>query len=322
MKFPWSTSPRGRRRRSASPSRASTPQPSKKNKRNKKNTSTQRRKALLLPSQTRSSARVGPSRWKVLRNHWLRFFERFRGLRDFILLVRAQTMATLIFLAMALFVGVAIFSPIFKIKEITYNRDNPGLDLSKIQAELKEFQGQNMLFLSTKTLENKLKNAFPELVDVQTTEIWPDALAVTVTLAEPAFSLRNVTTKQATLISDQGITLSQQTNENLPVIEIHQFSEKIPLQEPFLTPTELSTITYTQSQLTDSFGVEIVAVQYLWAAKELHLVLANGTVIWLDLEQDPETQLAKLLYGKSQLDLLGTTYDHVDLRIPERLIYR
>ena len=79
----------------------------------------------------------------------------------------------------------------------------------------------------------------------------------------------------------------------------------------------LETIQY----FNNLFEIQIDSIEYLSIARELHLTLENGLVIWLAMEKDYRDQIDKLniLYKVAELDKEDLAY--IDLRVREKVIY-
>jgi hypothetical protein len=147
---------------------------------------------------------------------------------------------------MALFIIFALGSPYFDLKRITVTRDSANLDVSKIELALKDFYGRNLLFFPEEELQEILKQNFPEFQAVALREKWPDTLELKIKISPPIYNLLNTETANFSLISREGIILSLQSEEFLPVIKVYQHEAPIILRESFTTLENLEKIEQIQ----------------------------------------------------------------------------
>ena len=275
-----------------------------------------RRRGLLLESKARPSGNA--RRWRTRLWRW---GGNIFVLRSIAKLFRVSLVLNLVFAAMALFVGFALFSPYFHVKHIRVLRDDPNIDTEKIEQTLKDFYDKNLLFFPNTRAERILQETFPEFRTIDFSPDFPDTLVLSIELSPPKAILLNVTTANFVVVSEDGVTLEHNSQAELPIIKVYQYEKSLPLQTRFFAPTELQHIFTARDFLEQSVGIPVQEMHYYWAAQELHLVTERG-VIWVDLmAEDTENQLQKLLYAQDKMGLFIHQFDHIDVRIPKRIFW-
>lgn len=66
---------------------------------------------------------------------------------------------------------------------------------------------------------------------------------------------------------------------------------------------------------TERFDIQVFEAAYLLEAREVHLITNQGFNVWLDMEQDLETQLNKLKNAIPKIDIYKDPLEYIDLRI-------
>ncbi len=279
----------------------------------------QRRKAFLLDSNQVQQQRKAP---KTVRNRFLNAWFRLKFLRDFGRLITASRMLGMMILCMALFIVFAVFSPYFDLKQIVVSRDDPNIDTEAIESELADFYGQNLLFLDQDLLRNTLEQRFPSFRSIEITEVWPASLSLKIALSEPAFTLQNQSNAEFYVISADGVILSDQPNELLPMIKVYDYTKPLIVGNRFVDQSVLDSAALAEQIMVNQIKIPVVDRLLFPTARELHLVSDRGTVFWLDLQLDAEAQLKKIDYGASKIGLFSRAVEHVDLRIPNQLYWK
>ncbi len=222
---------------------------------------------------------------------------------------------------MAVFVGIALLSPLFRLQTVTVERTSPFADPLLVEQTLQEFHGKNLLFLRHSDVVATLMEVMPELRDIELKEDWPRSLFVRVGAAQPLYNLFNTETANFYVISEDGIVLADKSIEGLPVIKILQREEPIFLRERVLTQKQLQQIYTAEGILDADLRLPLEAVEVLLSANELHLISRGEMAIWLDLSYSVEEQLAKLKTAEQKIKLYSDTFDHIDLRIPQQIFW-
>ena len=188
----------------------------------KKQSSARRRKYFLLDSN--QTVRKKP---KTARNRALNTLAKLRFFRQFGSLLKASTLLTLACAFMLLFTLFALFSPYFDLKKVEVKRDNPHLDVQAVENLMAEFYGQNLLFISQSTIEERLLETFPEFREVKLSEHWPDSLVVEVVLSPPFYQVLNEFDATFSVLSEDGVVLRQEATEGLPVLKILNYEQSL-----------------------------------------------------------------------------------------------
>ncbi|MDH3324177.1 MAG: FtsQ-type POTRA domain-containing protein, partial [Candidatus Peregrinibacteria bacterium] len=234
---------------------------------------------------------------------------------------RASFLFGVMFFAMGAFILFAFSSPYFTLKKISVVRDNPNLDVEQVEKSMQDFYGKNMFFLSQQDLSNHLKELFPEFREVKITESWPDELGIQIEVSEPVANVLNVETANFSVISEDGVILTEKSKENLPTIKILQYEKPILPRNKLLEKEVLNKIFLAKNLFENNVKLPVREIRYLYAAREIHLVSENEMVVWIDTQIKIESQIKKLEFAASQIGLYSNLFDHIDLRIPEQIFW-
>lgn len=277
----------------------------------RRNSRARRRALMIETSDIRRQSSVRRLRRKVSLPSWLKNIP----------LRNATTWVLFGCAGMAFFVGIALLSPLFQLKTITVERTSPFADPVLVEQIMQEFKGDNMLFLRHADIIAALKAKMPELRDIEIVEDWPRSILVRVGAAQPLYNIFNTETANFSVISKDGIVLSNQSIEGLPVIKIRQREEPILLRERVLSPKQLEQI-YTAEGIVDSdLRLPIESVEVLLSANELHIISRGEMAIWIDLSYSVKEQLEKLKMAEEKIKLYRDRFDHIDLRIPQQIFW-
>lgn len=276
-----------------------------------------RRRYFLLDSN--QTSRRKPKR---LRNQVLNFLSRFRFLRFLLGAFQTSTIFLLVLFCMGVFILFALFSPYFALKSINFTRDNPNINVEQVEEQLAELYGENLLFLDKKSVEDQLLTAFPEFRSVEIKEFWPDKIQIEIDLSEPVFTLFDPENATFAVISEDGVVLSDQSREGLPVIELRSFGRPFVMGEKIMTEAQVLAINQATTIFRENIGMTLEKRLFYLDALELHLQSKPGTLFMLDLQRDVLAQLRKLEYAEEEINWRENNFEHIDLRIPERLYYK
>ncbi len=234
---------------------------------------------------------------------------------------RFSTWGVLLCTGMALFVGLAMLSPLFRVNTVIIERTSPFVDTLLVEETLEIFQGKNLLFLRNTDIIAGLTAVMPELREIEISQDWPQTLLVRVGAAKPMYNIFNVETANFSIITEDGIVISTQSIEGLPIIKIKQRPAPVKLRERLFTSEILRKIRNAEGILDTDLRLSLKAVEVLFAANELHLISRNEMAIWLDLSRSVEDQLQKLKSAEQKIQLHRDTFDHIDLRIPQQIFW-
>lgn len=283
----------------------------------KKSSSAKRRKYFLLDSN--QTVRKKP---KAARNRALNALSKLRFFRQFSSLLRGSALLTIACTFMLGFTLFAVFSPYFDLRQALVTRDNPHIDVQAVENLMKEFYGQNLLFVSKSTVKSRLLETFPEFRAVDLTEKWPNTLQVDITLSPPYYQILNEFDATFSVLSEDGVVLRQEAADGLPVIKLIRYEQSLVPGEKFASTQVLRDINYLQAFFTEELKIEIDETRFLPIAFEVHLVADNGTVFWFDLRSEVELQARKINLVADEINLYTQKLEHVDLRIPNQVFWK
>ncbi len=276
-----------------------------------------RRREFLIDSNQKATRRS-----KRLRNRSLNFLAKVLFLRQILKMFRESVLFGILFFVMAAFILFAFFSPYFTLKKIIIVRDNPNLNVQQIETSLDEFYGKNLFILSHSDLQAVLSENFPEFRSVKITEKWPDQLEFKIEISPPAANLQNMETANFAVISDDGVILSENADESLPIIKVFQHEKIITARQRFVDKETFAKIFEAERLYNEKIKLPVKELHFYFLSKEIHLVSSDGMVIWLDAQVDIAQQIRKLELGANEIKLYSRKFEHIDLRIPERVIHK
>ena len=275
------------------------------------------RREFLLDSPVKKQRRT-----KKIRNRFLNVLARFLLVRKISRLFKTSVLFSVIFSLMALFIVFALATPYFHLKKISVIRDNPNLDVVQIEKSLEEFYGKNILFLPHKNIREKLSTDFPEFRDISVAENWPSEIELHITISPPKFNLLNTESANFSVISEDGVILQEEPDQDLPVLKVYQYEKPIQVRQKFLEKEDLENIVKAERILQDEIKLPLHASHLYWTAKELHLISQAEMQIWIDLSQPIEDQMRKLELSANEIGLYTNRFEHIDLRIPKQIFWK
>lgn len=282
----------------------------------KKNTR-QRRKDFLIDNNL-SPRKTG----KKFRNRFLNILLRFRFLRGITKMFQTSVLLTVGCIVMAIFISIALFSPYFGLKKISFVRDNPLLNIEKIEDSLHDYYDRNLLFLSHNEIETYLQEQFPEIRTVKVVEHWPSEVELTISMSPPFTNIFNEETANFWVLSEDGVVLEPNAKENLPTIKIFQYTKPIQVSQKFLEREDLLSIYSVRDFVEEHLELQIQDIYLYLVSREVHLITSQETALWLDLAQDMKTQAQKLKLADEKIGLYSESFEHIDLRIPDQIFYK
>ena len=107
----------------------------------------------------------------------------------------------------------------------------------------------------------------------------------------------------------------------LMTITITRLSQPIEDREVIITNEKMNYILDSIRYFSNLFKMEIIGVEYLPIAREVHLKTNAGFSIWITTEKDYRKQIDKLntIYEVAELNKEDLAY--IDLRVQEKVIY-
>ncbi len=284
----------------------------------RKNRRSRRREFLIAPREEIHQTRKYRNRFLnflrtlILVKHW--------GKRFF----RISSLISIMLVLVSAFVIIAIFSPYFNLKKISFTAGNPTLNIDKVEKEMEEFYGKNLLFISHTEISNLLKQKFPEFRDVSIKEKWPSEIELKITISPPLANILDTQTADFWVVSEDGIILDHQANESLPIIKMEENEKPLAIQQKLMDGTKLKAILDAKWQEEKEVGLKIKEMDLFFLAEEVHLITNDEISIWIDLNQDVKSQIHKLALGAKKIGLENSKnkFEHIDLRIPNQIFWK
>lgn len=259
---------------------------------------------------------------RKLKKKWFRVFGRAGSFESAKKSFKPMLLGLFFLILMGGFVGFAVFSPYFLIKEITIQRDSPFVDSDGIKTVLGDVYGTNLLLFDTDEATTTMSEAFPEMLSVDFAERWPSTLEITVNVSRPSFTLFNTETADFMTVAENGVVLNYNPDIELPIIKFEQYAKPISPRDQVISPDYLTKILSTKIFLETEMKLSVKEVRYLYAAREMHFIIfPSNAVLWVDLQTNPESQIKKLQLASEKIGLYRKQFKHIDLRIPGQLFW-
>jgi hypothetical protein len=257
-----------------------------------------------------------------LKKKWFSVFGRAGSFESAKKSFRPMLVGFFFLLIMGLFIGFAIFSPYFLIKEITIQRDSPFVDGDGIKIILGDIYGTNLLLFDSDQATTTIKESYPEMISVNFIEKWPNTLEIKINMSRPSFTLFNVETADFITVAENGVVLNYNPDVELPIIKFEQYSKPISPRDQVISLEFLNKILATKNFLETEMKLSVKETKYLYLAREVHFnIFPSNAVLWVDLQINPESQLKKLQLASDKIGLYRKQFRHIDLRIPGQLFW-
>lgn len=200
-----------------------------------------------------------------------------------------------------------------------------------IQETLQSQLGKNLLFFVPQEHEDKLHEIYPHLKRVR---IWRQFFHTIRVELEPFAELANIQIKdengniELKIVNEEGyIAQDGVHSETLPSIVMDITGAETDLESDVVLNKEtLARLLQAEELFEAKFGMEVLELEYLKRAREVHLYTEMGFEVWIDLQQDTELQLIKLKKSLTGFDIYSGRIEYVDLRISgqqgEKVIYK
>lgn len=113
----------------------------------------------------------------------------------------------------------------------------------------------------------------------------------------------------------------QEENLELMTFTIPDLTQPIEDRGQVIPLIHMDYILETIQYFTNVMGLEVLGVEYLPTAREIHLKTKLNLVLWISIERDYKEQIDKLntIYEAAELNKEDLSY--IDLRIREKVIY-
>jgi hypothetical protein len=243
-------------------------------------------------------------------------------------------------------VAVALFSPIFTVREVRIARSDARIDIERVQRLLRPLFGRHLAFLSSQEVLPLLKDGLPgnatvppepglpDLASVQVSKRYPSSLLLKLSL-DPLIARLQITqsvgAKAATgsltadFLTSQGVYVAYTPDQvgsgtALPLLKIVDWITPPEPFKPLLDEEFLKAIRNAEKAIAEQFGQQVSSRTIYLRGQEFHL-LTKEYSLWFDLKSPLDIQLQRY---RLFLQALGKTAakEYIDLRLTDRVVYK
>jgi hypothetical protein len=248
-----------------------------------------------------------------------------------------------IILVLLFALGFLLFSPVVHVRTIHVKRTDPRLDIDVVQQSLAPLFGRHTVFLSELEVLALLRDAVPDLDEVEVHKAYPAEISVTVTLdpivvkaevispdiAQPPLTatggLQTYLTSDGMLVET---TLAQPPD--LPVVRLVDWGARPQPGDTVLPVDFFVRMRGAEEELTDQFSLVIRERTVFIRGQEFHLLVVRESgegaggdpvVLWFDLRSPLSDHLQRY---RSFLRAAGpdAATEYIDLRLQDRVVYK
>ena len=128
--------------------------------------------------------------------------------------------------------------------------------------------------------------------------------------------------KQKSLLNRIGQAIfDQEENLELMTVIIRDLTQPVEDREQIIPSEHMDYILEAIQHFTNTMGLEVLGIEYLSVAREIHLKTTNNLVIWISTERGFKDQIDKLNTIYKPAELSKEELSYIDLRIREKVIY-
>jgi len=273
------------------------------------------------------------------KQRWIRGARRLRDrwIKGWMVAVRFSPW---IALGMALvFAGVAIFSPLFQVREIRVIRSDRRVDVEQVQQSLSPLFGEHLLFLTQKNVLPLLESPVPDLRKATVDKRYPSTLVLRLEL-QPVVALLEIVDPTGTVspavtgtgsdalgdyLTSDGMYVTYppalvQTGTGTAVVRIVDWGVRPEPWKHLLDISVLERVAQAEQMLRTQFGETINQRAVYLRSREFHLQTSKHS-LWFDMRSPLAQQIERYrLFLQSAGAAAATRY--VDLRLHDRIVYR
>lgn len=219
-------------------------------------------------------------------------------------------------------VGLVYFSGIFIVDEVIVERSSLELPIEEIEVKVRELAlTRNIFQVDRGAIEDSIKKDYRDVASVKVNKDLPSTVRVTVVKFPIVAELR---------MGDERIFLNEKgyrVFDAAPDRDTLQLAagEELDLgdtKQQIITPDQLKMIQNAALYFDHLTGIKVLNLKYFPIAREIHLKVDGNFDIWLDLTDDYQAQLEKLIQAGDALDLKEGKYEYIDLRIFGKIFYK
>ncbi len=244
-------------------------------------------------------------------------------------------------LGIGAFIYGLVFTSWFEIRTLDIQGDAQTLnEQAGVQSYLEAYLGDNLIWFSSNKHEQTLLKKYPYLQSVKIRRLPFHTLrAALITFELKANVQMNFEDGQTQfyIVNELGyISSIGNQDESLPTVvmdvtgtDIQLPKEKesaFKINEELIDPAQLDTLLATKKEFEGKFNMQVLQIQYLKRARELHLLTERQFTVWIDLTQPIDIQLAKMKKAMTKLNIYEAPLQYIDLRISgqngEKVIYK
>lgn len=248
-----------------------------------------------------------------------------------------------IVLALLFALGFLLFSPVVHIRSISIQRTDPRLDIEHVQQALAPLFGRHTVFLSELEVLTLLREAVPDIDQVEVQKSYPSDITVAVTLdalvakvqiispdePQDAEAAPTATGAVQNYLSSDGmlITTSLPQDPDLPLIRLVDWGAR-PQQGDTVLPVEFFIrMRQAEEQLTSQFSLNVLERTIFLRGQEFHLRVSresqqgSAVNLWFDLRSPLADHLQRY---RAFLRAAGpdVAQEYIDLRLQDRVVYK
>ncbi len=129
-------------------------------------------------------------------------------------------------------------------------------------------------------------------------------------------------TEQKSLLNRIGQAIfNQDENLELMTVTVRQLDQPVEDREQVIPREHMDYMLKAIDYFTNAMGLDVLGIDYLQVAREIHLKTEKDLTVWLSIERDFKQQIDKLstIYEPAELDKEELSY--IDLRVKDKVIY-
>ncbi len=255
---------------------------------------------------------------------------------DVLRIVRRWGLLVILLTLAGLFTFLA-FSPVIQVREIRVQRTEARVDIERVQKALSPLFGRHLLFLPDFEVQELLRDAVPDLLDVEVKKNYPSELIVKVQLRPILARLTietppDVPTGSGTVVRGTGVPLHDYLTDNGIYVSsplllsgsttyiIRDWTLRPVPGTTLLSEDVLKFLRESEASLQKDLSLAVTMRVIYLRAQEVHLQVGKLSV-WFDARSSLAPQLERLrIFIQSQAWNEAKLY--VDVRLAGRVIYR
>lgn len=237
------------------------------------------------------------------------------------------------------------FTSLFEIQKIDIVGASDTLEeQAALSTYFQDSLGENLLMFSPAEHEEILLKDYSYLKTLKIRRVLLHTVQVTLETYPPVARVRvdkEDGSQDYFIVNELGIITGSGTGlEDLPLIVMDVTGTDLKLDADANSETEVSFVVNqvlisketleilldTTDSFEAKFNLQVLEINYLKRARELHLKTERDFTVWIDLTQDVPLQLAKLKKSLAELNIYEAPLEYIDLRISgqngEKVIYK